>query len=550
MRVLIVEDTEDSRVLLQDFLEGNGYEVFDAANGEEALAIASEQQVDIIISDVLMPVMDGYELCKNLKSNVSTKHIPIVFYTATYTEERDKRLGLSLGASHFLIKPLDMEELLVILNQTATQEKSDIEIDERQFHNQHAEVLGRKLEKKVDELSQQREYSKRLKGQFETVTDSLPVLIAEIDAQGYYKYVNAAYELWYQQPRSSIIGQSVKALAGEQAYVELSTHLAQALQGQKVFYEQQVTSPSGEIRYAQTQYFPEYDNKGNVNGVYSIVTDITEKRQADLEKELLRKRLEHAQKLELIGQVTGGIAHDFNNLLTSVLGFTGLSLAYLEKNRDQTLTDYLKQVERAGTRGKEIVAQLLAFCRGSGYSSSLINLNAELNDIIKLLKPVISSTVPISLVTTEPPINIHANDTQLVQVIMNLCINARDAMKGTGKLKISAHRSTLKRVVCTSCMCEIHGNYAEIMVKDNGPGIPSEVLPRMFEPFYTTKQPGEGTGMGLSMVHGIVHEFGGHIIVESQPGEGACFRIFFPEAADEDELQVEMDDDNTAEKVI
>ncbi len=259
-----------------------------------------------------------------------------------------------------------------------------------------------------------------------------------------------------------------------------------------------------------------------------LIKEIEERKQAEAQRCGLQKQLQQAQKMEAIGQLTGGIAHDFNNMLASIMGYTGLAQERFGCDNDK-LSEYLKEVNQASERARDLVAQMLAFSRGGTSQSQALYLEPLVKEAIKML----SSTMPSSIVVETNFVSdlpkIMMDPVQVQQIVMNLCINARDAMHGDGRLIVALNSINFERGQnCISCIKLIEGNYVELKVRDTGHGIDTDMLARVFDPFFTTKDIGKGTGMGLSMVHGIVHEHGGHILVESGLGKGTAFRLLFP----------------------
>ncbi|MDH5611506.1 MAG: PAS domain S-box protein [Gammaproteobacteria bacterium] len=260
------------------------------------------------------------------------------------------------------------------------------------------------------------------------------------------------------------------------------------------------------------------------------------------EKQHLHKKLEQAQKMEVIGQLTGGIAHDFNNILTSIIGFTNLSLQRLVRDDQSELREYLNEVATAGNRARDIVSQLLTFSRTTDSDAIVIHVSQLIEESIKLL----SATLPTSITLTtriEPDIpSIKIAPVQLQQAIMNICINARDSIEDKGKIVIAASSVYIDRskdrfyphpTYCDTCLETIpSGNYLQISISDNGCGMNDETKKRIFEPFFTTKDVGKGTGMGLSMVHGVTHSNHGHIQVHTQVGSGTNIKLLFPATGD------------------
>ena len=259
-------------------------------------------------------------------------------------------------------------------------------------------------------------------------------------------------------------------------------------------------------------------------------TEFEEKRKQDQHR--LEQQLYQAQKMEAIGQLTGGVAHDFNNILSTILGYTELSLNLGEEDREEFLADYLDEVMRSVDRAQDLVAQMLAYTSTRPSETEPLQLEPLVKSALKLLRPLISTSIEIRSQLSVKTSNVNVNPTQVEQVIVNLCINARDAMHEKGILEIELIQDQSIEGHCVSCQTSILGNYVTLSVRDSGSGIDDELMAAMFDPFYTTKEVGKGSGMGLAMIHGIMHSFGGHIQVQSVGGEGATFRLLFPVTED------------------
>ena len=240
----------------------------------------------------------------------------------------------------------------------------------------------------------------------------------------------------------------------------------------------------------------------------------------------LEARLRQAQHMEAIGTLTGGIAHDFNNILSPIIGFTELALDEVKKGTP--LEDSLQEVYSAGKRAKELVKQILTFARQSNEEKSPIQPARIVKEVLKFIRSAIPSTIAIQQEIASDAL-IMGEATQMHQVLMNLCTNAAQAMEDTGGvLKVRLKEVVIDKKHASRQMGLAQGDYVAITVSDTGVGIAPDILGSIFEPYFTTKRPGEGTGMGLAMVHGIVESYGGKINVESQLGLGTAFTIYLP----------------------
>lgn len=267
-------------------------------------------------------------------------------------------------------------------------------------------------------------------------------------------------------------------------------------------------------------------------------TDITQELKVEAEKENLYNQLRQSQKMEAVGQLTGGIAHDFNNILAGIIGFTDLGLK--RKNLDEKSLAHLFQISKLANRARELVRQMMIFSRGGDPDPKIVFISDTVDESLALLKPVLTNGIVITSPKTKLRPKIKIDQVQLQQVIMNLVINSRDAMKeAQGEINVEVNFTDCRREICSSCSHTFEGKWVELSIKDNGAGIEENVLKKIFEPFFSTKAPGKGTGMGLSMVHGIVHRHSGHIVVKSVPGKGTTFKIYFPEAQADEVVEVE-----------
>ena len=257
------------------------------------------------------------------------------------------------------------------------------------------------------------------------------------------------------------------------------------------------------------------------------ISDISNIKSAEQDKLVLEEQLRHSQKMEAIGQLTGGIAHDFNNILASVLGYAELIQDCIELEQTAKLPEYVEQIVTSGERARDLIRQMMVFSRNDTQSTEAISLNKVLKDTLAMVKPLLSSSIDTQ-VNIDADCRVLANPIQLQQIIMNLAINARDAMSARGFIIVETEFVTSGVRVCSSCHNPFEGLMVCIRIKDNGKGIDEETLKRIFDPYFTTKGLGEGSGMGLSIVHGIIHQLGGHIQVESQLGKGTKFEIYLP----------------------
>ncbi|MCP4413375.1 MAG: response regulator [Gammaproteobacteria bacterium] len=277
----------------------------------------------------------------------------------------------------------------------------------------------------------------------------------------------------------------------------------------------------------------------------TLKQEINERKEAQVEQVRLQRELEQAHKMEALGQLTGGVAHDFNNILGIIMGYISLVKDRYPQEVPKKMKGYLETAYKASVRAKELVAQMLLFSRPGSEDSHPLQLTPLIEDIIKMLSPVIPSSINIEFIHEEdlPPILMEPSKFQ--QLLINLCVNAKDAMNGVGNLTISVRWKKAVDIECTACHKHVLGDWIEISVSDTGTGMTSETVKHLFEPFFTTKEVGKGTGMGLSVMYGIVSSHGGHTFVETELGVGSNFRVLFPPAHIE---EIKMSDNQGLEE--
>jgi PAS domain S-box-containing protein len=342
--------------------------------------------------------------------------------------------------------------------------------------------------------------------------------------------VNPAYERMYGYRRDEVLA---GARAGE---LDAGQWPAQAqiidrtLVGETCLGELEAVRRDGERFPIEMRTIP-IRHRGEPH-VLAMIRDLTESRRVERQRVQLEAQLRQAQKMEAIGQLTGGIAHDFNNLLTSIMGYVTLAGGRDSALGDERLTGYLAQAQRSCERARDLIQQMLMFSRGHRGTPRAVSLAAVVRGALPTLEAGMPDTLEFNLQVDGSVGPVHADPAQVEQVLLNLCINARDATEGVGLVRLNVRQLATNDLVCAGCRQSVRGPSVEVCVEDDGHGMTPEVMERIFEPFYSTKETGKGSGMGLAMVHGIVHEHGGHVVVESSPGQGSRFRVIWPALPD------------------
>ncbi|MCG3203170.1 MAG: Sensor histidine kinase RcsC [Gammaproteobacteria bacterium] len=272
---------------------------------------------------------------------------------------------------------------------------------------------------------------------------------------------------------------------------------------------------------------------GRPRRVVGALIDISDRKRAEAERAQLQAQLMQSQKMEAIGQLTGGIAHDFNNILGIIMGNVDLAMMRAKSDQGASLIEYLAGIQEAGERARDLVKKMLVFSRRrSDADTRAISLQAIVNEVRTVLARTFPSGIQIAEHVDPDAPSVCIDSTDIHQALLNLAINARDAIGEHGRIDMTLRHRRKTAEVCSACREEVRGEYVELTVSDTGAGIAPEDIARIFEPSFTTKESGKGSGMGLFMAHGIVHKAGGHILVDTVPGAGTSVRMLFVPAAE------------------
>lgn len=767
MRVLIVDDKREELQLLDAILRKGGYEVTSAMNGEEALQKLRTERINMVISDILMPVMDGFQLCQRVRKDERMKTLPFVFCTATYLDERDEALAIKMGADRFLRKPVEPGDFLAVIREVFEEakerrEREMVVEEESEVLQLYNERLVTKLEKKVFELE-------RLTSRFQLIWENTNDFIFSLDEDGVLIDANGRAEMFGYRPEE-MIGQPLSGYLAAESKERVLDHVTVTKKGESRHdsYEAKVIRKDGmladvelslfslyrdgkflgrfgiakditerkrmedELRQREASYreIVEYSQamlcthdlegkilsaneraakslgidreklpgmnlgdilapevkqelaaylatirqEGSAHGLMLVRTasgekriweyfntlrkeeakrpivigtafDVTEEKRTEealrvseqrfrqffenapiycymvsteglildvnrtalaalgyekeelvgkpvatiyspeyrrkaeenleiwkkggrlreVEMELLTKRgerrvvllsadtvrgkngkvlhsisvqqditerrrleaqLQQAQKMEAVGRLAGGVAHDFNNVLTVIKAHSQLMLLDLRKG--DPFREALEEIDKAADQAASLTRQLLAFSRRQVMEFRILDLNEVVRGMEKMLRRVLGEDIEFIAHYAEHLGSVKADPGQMEQVLMNLVVNARDAMPHGGKLTLETANVELDEEYAGSHVGGKAGSYVMLSVADTGAGMSPEVKERIFEPFFTTKEKGRGTGLGLSTVYGIVKQSGGNIWVYSEEGKGTTFKVYLP----------------------
>jgi len=380
------------------------------------------------------------------------------------------------------------------------------------------------LSSDVTERERQAEALRQSEARFRAITTSSPDAVFIVDRDGGFAYVNpaACRMLGYTAGELEPLGLGDVGLSGTRP----SEYLKRLL-------EQDILSVELELRHRDGTMIP-VDVCAVVlpNGmVYASCRDISERREAAKAQESLELQLRQAQKMEAVGRLAGGVAHDFNNMLGVIIGYTEMMMT--DVGADQPLYEGLQEVMTAARRSADLTSQLLAFARRQPIAPKRLNLNEAVEDTLSMLRRLIGEEIELSWLPKARLWPIKMDPSQVSQILTNLCANARDAIDGVGKVVIETGHIVVDEAYCDANVGSVPGEYVLLSVSDNGCGMDQATMAHVFEPFFTTKGVGQGTGLGLATVYGIVRQNKGFINIYSEPGLGSSIRLYLPRQSEE-----------------
>ncbi|MBX3738287.1 MAG: response regulator [Candidatus Didemnitutus sp.] len=480
--ILVVDDEPRALALLRNVIEPEGHRVLTAPDGASTLALAGKEHPDAIVLDVMMPDMDGFEVCRRLRATPELATVPILLLTAL--DDRESKLqGLDAGADDFLTKPFDAVELRIRL-------------------------------RTISRLNRYRRLYEESSRYEAAITHSAEgIVLAELD--GTIVLRNSAFTHLVQSTHAALPNFFEYFSTEHAARLRHDSGPAPTLRPTELELLHGRAQPT--IVEVTAGYVP-WEHRTLLQ---YHVRDLTEKK--NLEAQLLR-----SQRIELLGQLSGSVVHDMNNILAAIGGSAGL----IELDPSgKFLPRHLDNIKKAVQRGAGMLRQLLHFARGSDGPLETTSPAEVAGEVATLVKESFGGHFEVSF-TAEPHLPaIRADSTQIHQVLMNLCVNARDAMPDGGALELAVTRRTLTPAELPALGPDVRaGDYVVLTVRDHGTGIPPEVRARLFDPFFTTKPKGKGTGLGLATVLRLVRRHGGFVELETEVGQGTTFHCGFPVA--------------------
>lgn len=380
----------------------------------------------------------------------------------------------------------------------------------------------------ITERRRTEEALRRSEEHYRALLETVPLGVQELDQEFRIAYANRAFHEMMAAPPGGLVGIHVWDVvegAEEAKRLETTLHRLTVEQPPPSPYFGRNRTRDGRIIDIRVDWDYQRDADGNLEGFIAVVTDITERLRAGIDRAVLERKLQQAQKMEALGSLAGGIAHEFNNTLVPILGLTELVLDELPEGGAARAN--LEHVIDSADRARRIVKQILAFSRTDNPEPEPLDITAVLHDICGLLRATIPTTIAFDCRLPDRPLMVIADATQLHQILMNLAANAVHALDISGRLTLTLTERVLDEAAAR--LTDLApGRHALLAFTDTGSGMTPEVLANAFTPFYTTKPVGEGTGMGLAVVHGIVVGWGGAVTADSRPGEGTTITIHLP----------------------
>jgi len=509
-RVLIVDDDERNAFAAVQALEELGHELVVARSGEEALRRLLNEEFAVILLDLHMPGMDGYETAELIRSRKRTSRTPIVFLTAIFRDEAHVFQAYSAGAVDVVFKPVDpfilKSKVAVLVDlYLKTEEVKRQSAYQQWLLDEHARVKA--------EAEETERTLRQTEARQQMILQSLPIIFTSRSVEPPHA------PLFISQAVKDITGFPAERFMSEPDFGMSRIHpddvdavreaIGSALRTGQYATEFRWLCADGQYRVLLDQGVLAPTIDGTPQEIFGVLLDTTDRR-------LLEEQLAQARKMEAVGQLTGGVAHDFNNLLTVVLGNVDmLSRKAEEPDRRARRIDAIRQ---AAERGRDLTRQLLAFSRRQHLRPMNVDVNRLIREFTPLIRQAVGESVTVELALHEETVICsHVDPTQLETALLNLAVNARDAMPEGGALSIA-----------TAVEHAPAGDFVAISVKDTGVGMSPEVRDRVFEPFFTTKEVGKGSGLGLSQVYGFVRQSEGEVQLDSAMGRGSTFRLRLP----------------------
>jgi two-component system, cell cycle sensor histidine kinase and response regulator CckA len=541
IRILVADDDADILSGTARLLENAGYTVDRAATGQQSLLAFRNHRPDLVLLERDLPDMDGLEVCRRIKHESAQADIFVLIVSASHTQGDELAKGLESGADGYISRPIANRELLarvascvhiMRLSRTLRFQAEELKksnkaaaqaqlaslnlIEDAVAARALLEAANQELRREISERERAEESRARLVAAVEQSAETIVIT----DADGAILYANPAFEKSTGYTREEALGVNPRILKSGRHDPEFYRQIWAVLGRGEVWSGRFINKKKDGTLYEEdASISPVRDPSGKVLNYVAVKRDIT--REAQLEAQLRQ-----SQKMEAIGQLSGGVAHDFNNILAAMIMQT--ELTGMVPNLPDEVREGLRHIRAGAERAANLTRQLLLFSRKQVMQPRELDLNEVVTTLAKMLQRIIGEDVSLQLNLHPRALIIRADPGMLDQVLMNLVVNARDAMPGGGRIFIETSERNFSKEEAALVPDTKPGRHVSLCVTDTGSGIAPENLSRIFEPFFTTKEPGKGTGLGLATVFGIVKQHGGALIVESELGRGATFQVFLP----------------------
>ncbi|MCI0487429.1 MAG: response regulator [Blastocatellia bacterium] len=484
-RIMIVEDENITAMDIEEMLIGLGFDTTLASSGQEAVRKAKDSTPDLVLMDIVLPgAIDGIEAAEQIHANLG---IPVVYMTA-YSDTSTLQRARKTEPLGYLLKPLKERELLATIDMA---------------------LYKHSMERRLKESEE------RYRRIIETAEEGVWITGADNETT----FVNRKMAEMLGYSVEEVLGRPIFEFMDEEWRKVAEMNLEERRKGVGGRFDFKYRRKDGTDLWTIRSTTPMFDDRGKYIGVLAMITDITERKH--LEQQFLQ-----SQKMESIGRLAGGIAHDFNNLLTAIMGYSQMILARLKES--DPMREEVQEIERASRRAASLTSQLLAFSRKQILQPKVLDLNIVVANMEKMLLRLISEDIELVTKLDASLGRVKVDPGQIEQVMVNLAVNARDAMPKGGKLIVETTNVELDEGYARKHMAVRPGPYVMLAISDTGSGMDEETQSRIFEPFFTTKEQGKGTGLGLSTVYGIVEQSGGNIWLYSEPGRGTTFKVYLP----------------------
>ncbi len=521
-KILIVDDEPRMCDSLKALLSVQGYEMKTCNSGKEAIEYLNNNTLDLILLDMVMPDMNGCQIMDHI--NTQSPDTPVIVITG-HGSMQSAIDSLRRRAYDYLKKPFNPDEMLTAVGNA---------IDYRRLKSENDKLNG--------ELSLSKERHRYL-------VQNSPDIIYTLDDKENFTFISNAIEGLLNFKIDQLVGRHYSEIIHEEDLEKAEWFFNERRTGERAASGIELKlkicsngdgSERGKVRYltielkATGMYGRSTSTEGKkFLGTHGVARDISDRKR-------LESQLQQAQKMEAIGTLAGGIAHDFNNILGVIVGHT--DLAMYEIPEWHPARNNLEGIHKASFRAKDMVRQILSFSRQSEQGFRPVKIGPIIKESLKFLRSSIPTTIEIHHRISAESDTVNADPTQINQILLNLCTNAADAMrKEGGILEVALENAELDKKAADLYPDIEPGEFIKLTVSDSGHGIEAEIINRIFDPYFTTKEVGKGTGMGLAVAHGIVKNHGGAITVSSEIGKGTTFQVFLPTTENEPESEIERD---------